>query len=591
MCHNVCRASANTSGASTDPDTEEVTDIEEVESVVPNPVVNASRSIASDDSIEDLEYRPVSQLRAVAGLLFLYIIVWTSGGFAVALPYPMIIPYQELIFTVLYAVSSAGLGIFIVVFYVFARRDCRTCWQKACGCRGQNPEYEVSNVRHVNGGITHNHVPQAVHTTTSSIESHSVKSNNTNRSDRNGGLKYSAAPLLPPQTNGHLTDSSVTQDSYPNFYNPKQNGMARKYWQKKRQKTLITQLNRELDSGNHSSHTEGGRSDLELRVEINAPPENSNSQAYYSLPRPFTIHGQMSPASKPPLPERNYQLPPLPDHIRMPYVPENAMVQRPPSLPRNGAIPRPRDFDGQSSTSGMMLHGDGRSSISGLQGGADGRSSAGGTQHMDNNVAIDVLTGLPEHPISNTQMTPEQVENHQNEQKFSDPVSFLAQLEERIPPCPPATSRPQTIEANNNSSHADSDCPSSVASANRKHHHHHHRRNKCRKTVPRKWEEEFSQTPDSKKPPQIYTFVNHTYEERVRAKLLQKQVSEPGSVPPAVTQQLLPRSVSAYNHDHDIDGDSDSSSSSDDSDTQLWHSPKHKHHRHHHKHNKKETSV
>ena len=162
---------ATTAGGGGGEETEEMTDLEEVvESTAiqragagaagtgmgNNHAINTSL-LSDSGSVMDLEYRPVTQLRGLAFLLFLYIVTWTSGGFAVALPYPEYVPHQELVFNVIYAVSSASLGFFILIFYVFVREDCRICWQRACGCRApaEAPPLQISS------SSSNHHTPRA----------------------------------------------------------------------------------------------------------------------------------------------------------------------------------------------------------------------------------------------------------------------------------------------------------------------------------------------------------------------------------------------------------------------------------------------
>ena len=65
--------------------------------------------------------------------------------------------------------------------------------------------------------------------------------------------------------------SVVSHDgAYPNFYNPRQNGAARKFWSKNRQLKVINKdINKDINSSftdNNMSGTEMSRSEVNTRV-------------------------------------------------------------------------------------------------------------------------------------------------------------------------------------------------------------------------------------------------------------------------------------------------------------------------------------
>ena len=235
-----------------EPETEEINELEltspEIESL---PNDQGDSSITPSSSEVDLEYRPISQLRALALILFLFLFMWTSGAFAIALPFPNAIPNQELIFTYSYAFFATLLGLFIFVYYCIGRRDARRCWRRFCCCE-RRPIYIV------NGGVrTSNNIVHAnghVLRSSSSIDSQFTNKSNstTNRSNPLKNIhpkKQSNVNLVPSQT-ASMTDHTLSSihENMPSFYNPRQNGVARRYWEKKGKNKQINLLMKEANS-------------------------------------------------------------------------------------------------------------------------------------------------------------------------------------------------------------------------------------------------------------------------------------------------------------------------------------------------------
>ena len=125
-----------------EPETEEVNDLELVASENISITHTNTSNLTSATSMLDLEYRPATQLRAVAAILVLYLLTWTSGAFAVSQPFASLLPHQDIIFNYMYGIFSACLGIFIFVFYCLGRSDTRRSWKHSCCCEkdrsGQN---------------------------------------------------------------------------------------------------------------------------------------------------------------------------------------------------------------------------------------------------------------------------------------------------------------------------------------------------------------------------------------------------------------------------------------------------------------------
>ncbi|ESP00442.1 hypothetical protein LOTGIDRAFT_140702, partial [Lottia gigantea] len=106
--------------------------VNEIE-LIPKKIKDSEDDDEDDDnkssiSVMDQERRPITQLRAIVAMLFLYILAWVCGAVAIAKPFQSIIPYQELIFSYLYGVTSTILGVFMVVYFCFSRQDSRLSW-------------------------------------------------------------------------------------------------------------------------------------------------------------------------------------------------------------------------------------------------------------------------------------------------------------------------------------------------------------------------------------------------------------------------------------------------------------------------------
>ncbi len=235
-----------------EPETEEINELEltspEIESL---PNDQGDSSVTPSSSELDLEYRPVVQLRALALVLLLFVLTWTCGALAVAQPFTRALPNQDIIFTYSYAFFATMLGLFLFVYYCAGRHDARTCWRRGCCCRGR-PVYTVNggvqnsdNIVHANGHVLRS---------SSSLDSQFTnKSNSTaNRTNplRNIHPKKQSNFSLVPSQAASMTDHTLSSihENVPSFYNPRQNGVAKRYWEKKSKNKQISLLMKEANS-------------------------------------------------------------------------------------------------------------------------------------------------------------------------------------------------------------------------------------------------------------------------------------------------------------------------------------------------------
>ena len=77
----------------------------------------------------DLEKSVKSQLLAHAYVLVLFLSTWMSGSLAVLQPLRGSLPYEELVFAVLFSISSISLGVFVFVYFCASRQDVQEAWR------------------------------------------------------------------------------------------------------------------------------------------------------------------------------------------------------------------------------------------------------------------------------------------------------------------------------------------------------------------------------------------------------------------------------------------------------------------------------
>ncbi|CAI9736360.1 adhesion G protein-coupled receptor A3-like [Octopus vulgaris] len=277
-----------------------------------------NRSIHSDDSnississILDEERRPITQLRALVTFLFLFIVAWVCAAFAVAQPFRAIVPKQEIIFSYLYGLSSIILGGFLVGFFCLLRDDSRDCWRRFFCCEKDEVEIaritppNVNHMTHING-----HVRSG-----SSVDGESLTGKMYNN-ERSNKVKVVDRPIkqinLVPIQPATFTDGSVSsahEAPYPNFYNPRQNGVAKKFWEKNRHnhlKLINKEINKDIsdfnsvnfdDSTKRYSHCTSSDANthwsIEIQIQANADDVKNGGVGLQKQPVPGKIPNQL----------------------------------------------------------------------------------------------------------------------------------------------------------------------------------------------------------------------------------------------------------------------------------------------------------
>lgn len=188
-----------------------------------------TRSLVS--SVADQEKRPQSQLYAVISILFLFIVFWVCGAVAVAEPFKSIIPMQELIFSYLYGVTCAIFGIFMLCYFCLSRKDSCSSWKRFFLCE-KHPLYDMSYEVTNHSALSNGHVIQANGNLDPAVKSYNITQEMPNESAKQSNIN------LVPANSSSLIEDSINDGAHDGnvkvFYNPKQNGVAKKFWEKQR---------------------------------------------------------------------------------------------------------------------------------------------------------------------------------------------------------------------------------------------------------------------------------------------------------------------------------------------------------------------
>lgn len=201
-----------------------------------------TRSLTSEASVKstvssvmDYERRPITQLRALVTCMLLFLFTWLFGAITVAKPFHGF-PFQEKIFSYLYGVFCAILGLFMLIYFCLTRKDSRTSWKRFFFCEQQSV-YETNNtntnsVPHANGHVNTGSGTDISKMNSTVVVNHTNHINHVKKSDD----EASSVNLVPSKpaslADGSLTNS-INDATAASFYNPRQNGVAKKFWEKK----------------------------------------------------------------------------------------------------------------------------------------------------------------------------------------------------------------------------------------------------------------------------------------------------------------------------------------------------------------------
>jgi len=261
---------------------------------------------ASDkSSMTDTEYKPMAQMAGIILFMVLYMFMWASAAFGIALPVNTDLTAMDSILSYLYLVLCVILGVFVVIFYCLARRDTRRAWVKC-----SQPPKPVNPPRSNINIITQTSCNGQISNAKQDIDSAS--------SVRSGSCGTQPNPLM--QIMQYHKKSAIMSVASSNadqsvhgipeegqlFYNPRQNGIAKKYWEKKRghSRDRINSSILSVPSGHHApaspantepaarlsvdAHIQSHMSKQAKRQRIgstNSEPADVRNNIYHSMPK------------------------------------------------------------------------------------------------------------------------------------------------------------------------------------------------------------------------------------------------------------------------------------------------------------------
>lgn len=201
---------------------------------------SVSNSGSLKSSIADSEYRPVAQLTGIVLFLILYLFMWASGAFSIALPFQTDMDQVDVILSFLYMILCIILGIFVVVFYCLARNDTRANWHNCCRPTDEatlQPPRSNTNINVISHANAHNSLKREDDGSCSSLKTSSA---NHQPNPLLQIMQYHKKNTLTAHSvagsNSRGGDTSVhgPPDDAPVFFNPRQNGVAKRYWERQR---------------------------------------------------------------------------------------------------------------------------------------------------------------------------------------------------------------------------------------------------------------------------------------------------------------------------------------------------------------------
>ena len=235
-----------------DPDTEETHD-NEIEILSSGQNQPDYRSVQSDSpapsaqrQISELDpaYRPWLQLFAVILLLLLFCMLWMSAAFVIVPPFEF--AHDTVVYQCSYAILAVSLGLFFVMYYCICRSDLKA----GCFCRKQSSSSESSRWRYIKAtsGNTSDETGK-VHENGSAV-CHSRAVDEVSGVHAAESLSVAAKSVHSDTDPGTSTKINAPQFTAPvvavpesmTFYNPRQNGVARKYWERSRKKRAMANL-------------------------------------------------------------------------------------------------------------------------------------------------------------------------------------------------------------------------------------------------------------------------------------------------------------------------------------------------------------
>lgn len=214
-------------------------------------------SSESGQSEPDTEHSPRSQLRAQAVQLLLLLSAWAAGATVTVEPLGHVLLHEEAIFGVTFAILASALGVFIFTFYCLLRSDVRHMW-KRFGAKRPLANGDVEPLPPPPPALL---LPSATaNGSTVHCSNYSLDSMITSRSGGSTSRSYVGVPVSSRGLVGFDPGAGLTTDTSwagELFYNPYQNGVARKFFRKqsmqKQDQPSMMQHGQHEGSGNRAT--------------------------------------------------------------------------------------------------------------------------------------------------------------------------------------------------------------------------------------------------------------------------------------------------------------------------------------------------
>lgn len=193
---------------------------------------------------------------------------------------------------------SSVFGLFMILYFCLTRKDSWLSWKRAAKC-GPAEEYvaplEITESQpelpppppqpQANGSAVKSN-------SNTNLSLYSQKSSNITKAyNMKNNSKQSNINLIIP--NASEISFNSAQEGFPNFYNPRQNGAAKKFWQKNRHHSKV--MNKDINRDLNSSLTDNN-STAELSNRL-SHGTSSDANTHFSTDNQFPFKDK--PASKP----------------------------------------------------------------------------------------------------------------------------------------------------------------------------------------------------------------------------------------------------------------------------------------------------
>lgn len=275
-------------------------------------------------SVADSEYRPMAQLTGIVLFLVLYLLMWASGACSIAPPLESTDIQLDIILSYLYMILCIILGIFLLVFYCLARNDTRATWNACCKPSQDAtilPPRSNTNINIITRTNAHNSLRRDDESDgsfkDSSVNDQSNPLLQIMQYHKNTAMiSYSVADS---QARGDPSVHGSPEDA-PVFFNPRQNGVAKRYWERKRtsqEKGMNSSMHSVGDTNRLQAHSPTNTEPTQhMSIEIqikshsskqakrhrlgstNSEPPDVSNNIYHSMPKNYHINMPLPHSSR-----------------------------------------------------------------------------------------------------------------------------------------------------------------------------------------------------------------------------------------------------------------------------------------------------